>query len=87
MGLRCNPTPVWLARGDFRGGAGGQKAAQMGIDAPTRRFAARRVSESPNLWDPRLRPAGACIIPGFRFTIHGTIRAEIYGIFEHNLWD
>ena len=38
------------------------------------------LSESRNLWDSRLRAAGACIISGFRFAIYRTKSAEICGI-------
>jgi len=38
------------------------------------------LSERRNLWDPTPEAAGPRIISGFRFTIHGTKRAEICGI-------
>ena len=50
-------------------------------DADWRHFSSwLRLSERRNLWDPTPEAAGPRIISGFRFTIHGTKRAEICGI-------
>jgi len=59
MEPRRKPTPVWLARGEFRGGVGGQKATQMAIDAPALRPRATTSKLDVGSFPPRRRPPPA----------------------------